>query len=232
MSDAAAPRPLVNQRSIRGGFIMAKAVFVTSVAECARRYGAHAMTKMLPGIVSEVLKVKNCGNGRNATFVVADFCLGGETVKRCKLTKRKVVSSECSDAHARLMQLLEAPPTEENTSTILLLVAPFDGLLVAPPHPAALDDYDVAFSNNHEDHEEVDERKDKTTTDGAPGDDPPRPSITVHDTTWYHDDTATTQQDFNGPILPRDWRIRDVAGNLFGPPVTVVNTLVNDDLAS
>ena len=42
--------------------------------------------------------------------------------------------------------------------------------------------------------------------------------MTVHDTSWHQDDVAT-QQDMNGPVLRRDWRVRDATGNMLVPHV-------------
>ncbi len=46
--------------------------------------------------------------------------------------------------------------------------------------------------------------------------DAPFPSVTVHNTTWHQDNIATLL-DINGPVLQREWRIRDEGENLFGP---------------
>jgi hypothetical protein len=65
-----------------GGLIEAKAIHVTSEAECSRRYGANKKTKIVPGVVVSVKNVQNPENGRTITSVTADFDLGGGTMKR------------------------------------------------------------------------------------------------------------------------------------------------------
>ena len=65
-----------------GTKIDTKAVHVTSLAECSRRYGSKKRTIILIGTVLEVeIGPKATVLGRHRTFVVARFDLGGGTRK-------------------------------------------------------------------------------------------------------------------------------------------------------
>ena len=205
-----------DQRKKKGGSVMAKAMHVTAIAECARRYGTLARTKMVPGIVFQVLKEINRSTGRAVSYVVADYYFGSGVIKRCKLTTRSVVSSEFSHLHGELRVFLEqrhgfVSSAQED---------------VTPLAPAVLtlgtgdeNGAGVASLPNEEDGglRRID---DGAAATEAPGD-VPTPSVVVHDTTWHHDNIATLH-DVNGPVLQREWQIRDEAGNLFGPSSPLV----------
>ena len=65
-----------------GSNIQTKAVHVTSLAECSRRYGANKKTRILVGTVLEVeIGPKATALGRRRTFVVTTFDLGGGDMK-------------------------------------------------------------------------------------------------------------------------------------------------------
>lgn len=192
----------VDQRTFCGGFIMAKAIHVTCLAECTRRYGALAKTKMVPGIVHQLLKEKSQSTGRSTSYIVGDYYFGNGIIKRCKLTTRSVVSSDSSPTHAELLTLLE-----DSRHTALDTEASNES---GPPSGTSQEERNPVPPPL----ESVVHEEEETTTMGQRGVD--LPSVVVHDTTWHHDDIAT-QQDVNGPVLQREWRIRDAAGNLLGP---------------
>ena len=68
----------------------AKALHVTNLAECSRRYGANKGTKMVQGTVVEVEDIVKPASRRRSTFITADYDLGGGTIKRRKLNIRSV----------------------------------------------------------------------------------------------------------------------------------------------
>ena len=70
--------------------MQAKALHVSNLAECSRRYGANKSTKMLLGTVVEVSNVANPTTHRVSTFVTADFHLRGGAMKQTKLNIRSV----------------------------------------------------------------------------------------------------------------------------------------------
>ena len=77
-------------RRIVGSMVEAKACHVTSLAECARRYGSNSKTKKVQGIVTHVEVIKNSTTNRTTTFVTAAYDLGGTTIRPCRLNIRSV----------------------------------------------------------------------------------------------------------------------------------------------
>ena len=73
-----------------GASVEAKAVFVTSLAECSRRYGTNAKTKVVPGlVVSFGQDSAPSGRTRAIMFVVTDLFW-----RQCSQT-RKAEHSKC-----------------------------------------------------------------------------------------------------------------------------------------
>jgi hypothetical protein len=90
-----------------GASVEAKAMLVTSLAECSRRYGTNAKTKVVPGlVVSFGQESAPPGRSRAITFIVADFYFGDNVVKRGKLSIRSIKSVECSALHEELKLIL------------------------------------------------------------------------------------------------------------------------------
>ena len=74
-----------------GTKIETKAVHVTSLAECSRRYGATKKTIILFGTVLGVeIRPKATALGRHRNFVVAIFDLGGGAMKVATINIRSV----------------------------------------------------------------------------------------------------------------------------------------------
>jgi hypothetical protein len=88
-----------NRRTI-GSIVEAKACHVTSLAECARRYGTRKSTKYIEGVVVDITKSRNSSCLRTKTLVSADFSLGGGTVKRATLNVRSMRSVIAKEAGA------------------------------------------------------------------------------------------------------------------------------------
>ena len=71
--------------------IETKAVHVTSLAECSRRYGANKKTIIIVGTILEVeIGLKATALGRQRTFVVARFNLGGGDMKMTTINIQNV----------------------------------------------------------------------------------------------------------------------------------------------
>ena len=74
-----------------GTKIDTKAVHVTSLAKCSRRYEADKKTRILVGSVLEVgIGPKATAFGRRRTFVVAIFDRGGRAMKVATINIRSV----------------------------------------------------------------------------------------------------------------------------------------------
>ena len=72
---------MVDPRQVIGAIVVAKAHHVTSEAECARRYGSKRTEKMLEGTVVAIKTKKNPPNNQLQTFILADYNLGGGSIK-------------------------------------------------------------------------------------------------------------------------------------------------------
>jgi hypothetical protein len=69
----------VNPKRTPGAAIHVKALSITSLAECSRRYGVKKKTKLLTGTVLRV-ELRTTG-GRRSTWIHGTFDLGGNTMK-------------------------------------------------------------------------------------------------------------------------------------------------------
>ncbi len=97
MAEAPAPAggsSVASRDSIRtiGAQVHAKAIHVTSEAECARRYGSRKKTKLVSGVVEKAEARSNNpdGSGRRQWWITARFDLGGGTLKTVELNSRSV----------------------------------------------------------------------------------------------------------------------------------------------
>ena len=69
-------------RRTPNSIVLAKAMHVTSLAECSRRYGSNAKTKRLFGKVVEA-SIQRGPNGRSTTMVTVNFYMGSlEVIKQ------------------------------------------------------------------------------------------------------------------------------------------------------
>jgi hypothetical protein len=73
------------QRKVIGSVITTKARYVTSIQECSRRYGIHAKTKIVEGVVVEVVVDRSNPTSQAQTYIVAGFILGSDREKRVRV---------------------------------------------------------------------------------------------------------------------------------------------------
>jgi hypothetical protein len=96
-----------------GARVQAKASHVTSLAECHRQYGANAKNKLVQGTVVSVDAIQ-AGNGkRAATYITAEYELGGGTIKRMQLNSRGVKLAEGATTTSVSAQLRTGLGTED-----------------------------------------------------------------------------------------------------------------------
>ena len=81
--------PTSDPHRIVGNIVHAKAIHVTNLAECARRYGSKKKTKKLRGVVQNVIFSNDLG--RRRTNIVATYQLGGNVEKTVTLNSRSVI---------------------------------------------------------------------------------------------------------------------------------------------
>ena len=80
-----------NPRCTIGTKINTRAVHVTSISKCLRRYGANKKTRIIVGTVLEVeIRTKATALGSRRTFVVEKFDLGGGDMKVATINIRSV----------------------------------------------------------------------------------------------------------------------------------------------
>ena len=85
---------MVDPRLVIGAIVVAKAHNVTSEAECARCYGSKRTEKMLEGTVVAIKTKKNPPINRLQTFILADYNLGGGSIKRKSINLQSVKAKE------------------------------------------------------------------------------------------------------------------------------------------
>ena len=118
-----------------GSRISAKAVHITNLAECVRRYGKNKKTKVLYGTVVENLSAQNNPNTRRIkNIIVGDFDLSRGTIKRASL-------------NIRSLKAVDSVPITEDGNI----------LPITPPGAPAEDDIGVVKAVVANDDAEVDE---------------------------------------------------------------------------
>ena len=84
--------PPRDPRLVVGSTVSTKATFVTSKAECCRRYGALWQTKVVKGIVESVSReLPRASAQKRETYVVARYDLGGGVTKVAKINLRSIL---------------------------------------------------------------------------------------------------------------------------------------------
>ncbi len=73
-----------------GVLVHAKAMHVTALIECHRRYGSNAKTKLVNGTVSELKTVPSSNQKQTVTLITAIYSLGGQCRKVATLNSRSV----------------------------------------------------------------------------------------------------------------------------------------------
>ena len=133
-----------DQRRVIVGQVQAKALHVSNLAECARRYGATKSTKMLLGTVIEVSNVVNPTLQRISTFVTAVYHLGGGTMKQTKLNIRSVKPAPPAAPPPAAVDVPPANPVNPVIGTPPAAAMPPANPVMPPPVPASLPPAGVA----------------------------------------------------------------------------------------
>ena len=200
---------------IVGSMVEAKACHVTSLAECARRYGSNSKMKKVQGIVTHVEVIKNSTTNRTTTFVTAAYDLGGTTIRPCRLNIRSVkavptptaatvptgggallgsadgdsTTTEVSTQPTSTLPTLEAP-SNTNTSLEQPTVA-----VARATTPLTTENNETVIANN---------------------DTPlPEAAATVHEQEWFVDDPAT-KLPVNGNYHSHNWAVKTRMGYMLG----------------
>ena len=215
-------------RKIVGNIVEAKALHVTSLAECTRRYGANKASKMLKGVVVDTTTTTSSKTNRTSTTVTADYNLGGGVIKRATINVRSLKGITTPTASEGLSQTtttsesrVEGLNDNNNSNTIIerfldeleVELAPF-----SPNRPPlrrretileeerALEPNNLLFENEIENNPTI-----ATATE-----EPEEPGLvdTVNDTKWFENHNLQ-RTDLNGPHNIREWGVRSQMGDIY-----------------
>ena len=220
----------INPRSAEGAKVHAKAWHITSHSECSRRFGSNAKTKLLNGIVSEVITVPSSQGKRAATRVIAIYSLDDQCRKVATLSSRSVKDGhvESSSVYARGLG------TGLGTGTV-------DADVGGSAHvETPTIDVDTVLSEVEGSEEEMDR---KPAAVDVPGDDEEEekqehcewqqphnvgePVADVHGTQWFM--TSAFELPLNGNVPYRKWSIRTLIGDVLIPGT---NTATTNDMSA
>ena len=221
-------------RRIVGRRVYAKAIHVTSLAECARRFGSRSKTKEVAGTVLECIDRKTKTN-RQSTYVKAVYALGGGTLKTVELNIRSVLK-EVRDPQDYVPEIRQEPgeplaaqipprtqledANDDESVVNLLPNLPIPDIItiqaVVPEEPAEIAAPEIAAPEvatpEVAAHEVVADRDTDTEVSqviNRLGE----PTVEVHDTKWYTDDLISSLH-INGAIPTRDFGIRTPVGEM------------------
>jgi hypothetical protein len=198
-----------------GASVEAKAMFVTSLAECSRRFGTNAKTKVVPGVVVSFGQESTPGRNRASTFIIANFYFGVSVVKQGRLNIRSVKAVECSELHNELKEILrqrENPIDNIAVTSPAPAAPPMAANLVAQPQPTSPPTAAAATPTS------VAVRTPIATTTrpagagpvGTTNDNGGSPTALIfHETEWFEAIPSVLEQDINGPVVRRLWSIKD-----------------------
>jgi hypothetical protein len=105
-----------DRRKIIGSLITCKAIHITHISNCQRRYGDNAKTKILDGTVVEVMVERSSSTNRAQTYIMGDWEMGNGRWKRVKVHIRFV---QAKDDNIPAVAAVEAP--------VAAVVAPSSG---------------------------------------------------------------------------------------------------------
>jgi hypothetical protein len=202
-------------RLVVGAAVEAKAIHVTNLSECSRRYGNNAK-KVVPGFVVSFHQASSPGQPRASTVVVADYYFGGNIVKRVQLNIRSVKAVESSELHDRLREILQQREAEILRLNVVggsMSPAP------APPNPspgtlaAGMPTPMQAMAPGQMTPQQAATTRTPPTTAAAPqlndeAEISPT-SLTFHNTEWFEAEQSILEQEMNGPVAQRFWSITD-----------------------
>ncbi|KAI2490544.1 Transposase IS4 [Fragilaria crotonensis] len=223
-----------------GAPVHAKAMHVTALIECHRRYGSNAKTKLVNGTVSEIKTVPSSTQKRAVTLITAIYTLGGQCVKVATLNSRSVKAGHVAAIPDERNEPVTGLGTDVSIPINIANEAPGVNL---PDHVMPMDVNNAATINNietivpgassnaanaaaaglHHSPEDVSETlllHGDTTNASSP------PVIaTVNGVEWVR--ASINDPPLNGNVPFRMWNIRNMVGEVLIPGH---NTTVTQDM--
>jgi hypothetical protein len=223
-----------------GNLVKAKAIHVTNLKECQRRFGAEAKTEMVHGVIIDIIWQQNQATGKVTINICCDFDFGDGVIKRKSLGTRllqhvtTVPPPPPNDTMLpTAMEVDVAPPVTEgitvnnnntdnnednNDATIDLNMS--ESTDTEEEEAAINNESTVAAPNQPEQPSPIQPRvvQFKAAT-ASPSGRPLRNSTMVADTNgtlWYHEPTLLLHE-INGLVRYHEWGIRTPVGDVLYP---------------
>ena len=192
--------------------MQAKACHVTSDAECHRRFGSEASTRMVQGVVRAVER-RATKTGRNQNYVTAVYTVGEGFHREATLNLRSVLAtcdvapSPAADGEGlrpppppmMSQQAYETPPRRVQTTEAA-------GTQTAETNTA------TATNETNETNTATNTATNETNTTTTNG---RQPTVVCHDREWF-DDPAACLSGVGQSSVARKWLIRDGVGDSDG----------------
>lgn len=221
-------------RCIPGTAVTAKAIHVTSKAECSRRYGAQAKTYVVSGVVVKVVEKNLDGSNRRSKVVFVDFDFGDGVVKRRGMGLRSLTLVPSLEQGLAV----EVPHNRAESLELRQLVTDFDREIEVGIQPN-VDDLDATIHETSTVEAEIcegegEDDEDIRTMEVEEVEHPPSPPLRrsprrqapnailgeatpmvaeAHEYKWYLD-PSHIMFDVRGPVRYREWGIRTVTGDI------------------
>lgn len=179
-----------NARTVAGARVHALARHVTSLAECARRYGAEKNTRFVSGTV--ICARTDTSGARANTFVTAEYEFMGDHRKTKELNIRSVRAGEAPEPPAAIGAVRMPPHVPEHAETERRAEHDEQGRSPENVLTVGGEETPGSFSG--------------TTA----------PFATVHGTVWERGAAGELQLPVNGPVQPRPWFVTSPTGMRIG----------------
>ena len=219
-----------DKKKLVGSRISAKAIHITNLAECTRRYGCFKKTKIVYGTVLEHISTqKNKNSTRITNMIVGDFDLGGGFMKRASLHLRSVNLVLPVHRPPQQQKIAETAPTflnpPEDDDTVI------EAEVIGGPIKRSCLDVSLLKGVDIEKEKLVNVERDTTEADMeeffVPSKLPEpellepeeergeRPVVIVHGTKWFNDDRGTLRTLNSRHCNPSGFKMEDAMGNIF-----------------
>ena len=220
-------------RKVVGAIVTCKATLVTNIQECSRRYGSNAKSKILEGVVLEVINERNAYTFRSQTYINGDWNLGNGRTKRASVHIRHVQAKDINTPAPAT-----PTPTAENPVAVNENL-PTPEEAIAAPHTTPTEHDTTTNNNNINDNNTNNTNNQEATTIEQPPQPPQTPArqLLLNNFTFSPDTPDTPAEvpitevirahgrewipyrdvgpSINGPIPYREWGLRIPTGEIW-----------------